>query len=436
MTPNGRSNFSNANSNGNANGNGNGNGSSPKPEASNKDAETLLAIMLNSEYVMYKLYSAHPIDMNPALSHWVGDCKEFDRYEREYRDSNREWGIRERVLKIRQAFVKGILLGEGKAFSKMTPQDVAILGKEYKVDLRTFYDALCRQGNYLSPPSSRSPSPSPPSFSPSSATTPQNTDPNDIIPKLLLSHQSALHEVHSGHITVRLFTQPHLTSTIPLSFVSPDSLTGMLHNNPKLTRIFVKEILKWGTDEQRVVCLQSLRSFKLGIKEAELLNDLIKTNSRVDRHGTEADKQALMEQQVSAVQAVSTPTAWVIDRIEKVVAEDLKDIPIWRDNEKIRLVHDTVEKWIRDVELKEKYHPKLELQRDLQIIVLFIQSLLREGAVEVQDLFYTVQGLGTRYMWYREARELMMLVCGGPPGVLNSERDMLPVNVVMGGYAG
>jgi hypothetical protein len=118
VAPNGRDNPANAN----------GNGFSPKPEASNKDAETLLAIMLNSEYVLYKLYSAHPIDMNPALSHWVGDCKEFDKYEREYRESNKEWGIRERVLKIRQAFVKGILLGEGKGVSfNSYPYSLALL---------------------------------------------------------------------------------------------------------------------------------------------------------------------------------------------------------------------------------------------------------------------------------------------------------------------
>jgi hypothetical protein len=321
----------------------------------------------------------------------------------------------------------------------MTPQDVAILGKEYKIDLKTFHDALCRQGNYPSPPSSRSPSPSPRSFTPPSATSPsqrpQSPDPNDITPKLLLSHQSPLHEVHSGHITVHLFTQPHLTATIPLSFVSPDSLAGMLQHNPKLTRIFVEEILKWGSDEQRVVCLQSLQSLKLGIKEAELLNDLTKIGPRGDGgrgdwDGIEEDKEVRMKRQVAAVQAVSTPTAWVIDRIEKVV-KDLKGMQVWRDNEKVRLVHDTVEKWIRDLEVKENNHPKQELQRDLQLIVLFIQSVLREGGVEVQDLFYTVQGFGTRYLWCREARELMVMVCGGPGGAVNGE-----ITAVVEGYGG
>jgi hypothetical protein len=79
----------------------------------NKDAEDLLSFMLNSEFVLYELYHEYEVSLNPSLAHWVGICREFDKYTREHAESNAEWGLRERVLKIRAAFVKGILGDQG-----------------------------------------------------------------------------------------------------------------------------------------------------------------------------------------------------------------------------------------------------------------------------------------------------------------------------------
>jgi hypothetical protein len=88
-------------------------GRTPGGADANKDAEDLLSFMLHAEFVLFDLYKEYNISLNPSLAHWVGICREFDKYARDHAESNAEWGLRERVLKIRAAFVKGILGDQG-----------------------------------------------------------------------------------------------------------------------------------------------------------------------------------------------------------------------------------------------------------------------------------------------------------------------------------
>lgn len=90
-------------------------GASPVPSSpdSTKDAEDLLGFMLNSEFLLYELYREYEVSLNPSLSHWISICRDFDKYTREHAEGNSEWGLRDRVLKIRATFVKGILDDQG-----------------------------------------------------------------------------------------------------------------------------------------------------------------------------------------------------------------------------------------------------------------------------------------------------------------------------------
>ena len=76
----------------------------------NQDAEDLVGFFLNAEFVLYAIYADFELALNPSLAHWVGICREFDKYTRAH---SGVWGIRERVLKIRAAFVMGILAEQG-----------------------------------------------------------------------------------------------------------------------------------------------------------------------------------------------------------------------------------------------------------------------------------------------------------------------------------
>lgn len=75
----------------------------------NRDAEELLSLMLNAEFVLYDIYGIYEISLHPPLAHWVSFCRNFESYSKKIVESNAEWSLRERVLKMRSALVKGIL---------------------------------------------------------------------------------------------------------------------------------------------------------------------------------------------------------------------------------------------------------------------------------------------------------------------------------------
>jgi hypothetical protein len=87
----------------------------------NQDAEDLLGFMLNAEFVLYALYDEYELLLNPNLSHWVSICREFERHARGH--SGGDWGLRDKVLKIRAAFVRGILGEQGVNVGSEIPID-------------------------------------------------------------------------------------------------------------------------------------------------------------------------------------------------------------------------------------------------------------------------------------------------------------------------
>lgn len=96
---------------------GNGKNKEPEKDYALKQAQELLGFMLNAEFVLFELYREYGIRMNPSLSHWVTISKDFDRWLKANTgkdgEPRGEWGVKEKVLKIRVAFVKGILCEQG-----------------------------------------------------------------------------------------------------------------------------------------------------------------------------------------------------------------------------------------------------------------------------------------------------------------------------------
>lgn len=82
-----------------------------------RQAQELLGFMLNAEFVLFELYREYAIRMNPSLSHWVTVSRDFDRWYKANTGPDGqpvgEWGVKEKVFKIRVAFVKGILAEQG-----------------------------------------------------------------------------------------------------------------------------------------------------------------------------------------------------------------------------------------------------------------------------------------------------------------------------------
>lgn len=82
-----------------------------------RQAQELLGFMLNAEFVLFELYREYGIRLNPSLSHWVSVSRDFDRWHKANTAKDGqlvgEWGVKEKVFKIRVAFVKGILADQG-----------------------------------------------------------------------------------------------------------------------------------------------------------------------------------------------------------------------------------------------------------------------------------------------------------------------------------
>lgn len=82
-----------------------------------RQAQELLGFMLNAEFVLFELYREYAIRMNPSLSHWVTVSRDFDHWHKANTGPDGqpvgEWGVKEKVFKIRVAFVKGILAEQG-----------------------------------------------------------------------------------------------------------------------------------------------------------------------------------------------------------------------------------------------------------------------------------------------------------------------------------
>jgi len=65
-----------------------------------------------------------------------------------------------------------------------------------------------------------------------------------------------------------------------------------------------------------------------------------------------------------------------------------------------------------DGEYRDGGSGKRAQARQVQLLCLFVQSLLRAGVISLRDVYYEVQMLGVTFMYVKEARELWKAVCG------------------------
>lgn len=94
-----------------------------------------------------------------------------------------------------------------------------------------------------------------------------------------------------------------------------------------------------------------------------------------------------------------------LDLVNRLVAQSR----LLSKDETALLLHGFLANAIRGAEGMEERRAQT---RCVQLLCLFITSLLRSGVVDVEEVFYEVQELGVRFMFVKEARELWKGVCG------------------------
>ncbi|KAI5793028.1 hypothetical protein EDC01DRAFT_79980 [Geopyxis carbonaria] len=356
---------------------------------SKQDAEDLLSVMLNAEFLLYYMYREHPLNLNPALSHWISICRGFDKFERETQKSEPKWGLRERVMKIRSIFVKGILSDHVQKIAETTPQEIAIRGHHYEIDIDRFREAVREQGiegydSLVSPIEldDETDNKAQPHQSRATAhnSTPAIQEHENITDIIYKATRDEIPAEFTNRFLVHIKNTPELLSSYPLDLLNIPTITGLWTSNPHLTRGIIFLILAHGGLLQRRELIRSLEFLPISLGCLEMITEFA-TNTK-----------------------------------------------ILNNDEIARLIHGLLENGIRSAEamavgwtggLGEAYDPsggatvasRQAQSRHVRLLCLFIQNLFRKNVVMLEDIYYQIQDMGVKFMFVKEARDLWRTHC-------------------------
>ncbi|KAL0636554.1 hypothetical protein Q9L58_004509 [Maublancomyces gigas] len=378
-----------------------------------RQAQELLGFMLNAEFVLFELYREYAIRMNPSLSHWVTVSRDFDRWYKANTGPDGqpvgEWGVKEKVFKIRVAFVKGILAEQGPKLAQITPHDCASRGLDFTIDLHTFNSALREQGLYDS--DSEEPSPSystlletstdESGYSSASGITSNTQSPSNGAPpaqdQLSAILVRAVSEVISSALTTNVLehldANRSLLNSYPLDFISVSTLTGLVSFNPILARGIMVLLLSEGTSStRRSEVLSTLSFLPVVLATLDLLNRIITQSRLLTKDEASLLLHGFLANAIRSAEALGENGG----AAAAAAAAGYEDYEATGGG-----VAGGVGGGGRRAQT-----------RSVTLLCLFITSLLRDGAVEAQEVYYEVQELGVRFVWVKEARELWKSICG------------------------
>lgn len=270
--------------------------------------------------------------------------------------------------------------------AKITPQDFALRGLDFDVELDSFREALLDQGIYEEDYYSDGPEVG---DSPQAYTESQNDSRYSKTPSVCTettrtpatpstpSHQQdaqaqaqianilvqAMSEELTPILTDRLLTHISanlsILTTIPLELLLAPAFSNLFSTNPTLTRGLVSLFLSSGNKSQRRELLGSLELLPITLGSLEMLNDLTQTQ-------------------------------------------------LLSNGEIVHLVHGVLANGVRTAETMGARQAQNRL---VKLLCLFVQSVLRSEVVVVTDVYYHVQDLGVKFMSVKEARELWRMYC-------------------------
>ncbi|KAK9390867.1 hypothetical protein V1515DRAFT_591833 [Lipomyces mesembrius] len=328
----------------------------------------LIAKVVNGEYLLYKLYEQYGlIDMNPFLAHFI-DVYNHGKIRENMSNTS------SRLSSVQASIVSLFLSGETATIRVLSAAQFAEQADSMArdIDLSRFVDALVNQG-VLDPPESQSP------LTGTREVKKSQGDTYEIVQRLLTScvteeisemEAESLISVLKGDLTL-------LVSSVDLSI---NGITSMLHANPALGRSLITLLL---STILRAEVLQLLQYLPPTLPVLEALNHL------------------LVPFPLPSGQQPPTTTSLILDE------------------EKSALLHPFLSNATRSIESKtlgagiEKMVDDTSGQtRHVQLLCLFIKSLLRTGAIMLEEYIYEIQALTISFVYVPEARELFQIVQG------------------------
>ncbi|RPA93058.1 hypothetical protein L873DRAFT_1778345 [Choiromyces venosus 120613-1] len=393
-------------------------------DSASSSAREYLSFMLNAEFILFEAYRMYGLRMNPSLAHWVDVCLDYEAAEKEKRekkkqdggvDGSAESGVREEVLRIRVAFVKGILSEHGEGLAGLSPHEFVSRGLEFVVDLDSFTEALCEQGiddsllegkktlrggvgesGYSSASGVTSGAQSPSNGRPS----PLEQDTAAEVSKFLvraISEELRPNVVNSLLATLK--STPSLLTTCPLDYLPTSTLASLISNNPVLAREILLLLLSPPPPPPPTTTTTSTTPTP---------------DSTPPLSSTTPSSTSHRRQEILSSLSFLTPTLNALETINILITQTSA---LTKDEADL-LIHNFLSNGTRSAEemLDGEYHDggsgKRAQARQVQLLCLFVQSLVRAGVISLQDVYYEVQMLGVRFMYVKEARELWRGVCG------------------------
>jgi len=389
--------------------------------------------MLNAEFILFEAYRIYGLRMNPSLAHWVDVCREYESAEKQKKQqlgddrSVESSGLREEVLRIRVAFVKGILGEHGDRLAGLSPHEFASRGLEFVVDVESFTEALYEQGIYDKPMEGRknlkggaggagrghgkelgvhgtgasvggSGCSSASGFT-SGAQTPSNGRPSPLVQDTAAEVSTFLVRAMSEELRPNvvnsllaiLKSTPSLLTAYPLDFLSSPTLAGLISNNPVLARGILLLLLSPNTTTATPTT------------PANTTPTPPSTTTPPSQSSTSHRRQEILTSL-----SFLAPTLNALETINILITQTSA---LTKDETNL-LIHNFLSNGTRSAEemLNGEYRDggsgKRAQARQVQLLCLFVQSLLRAGVISLRDVYYEVQMLGVTFMYVKEARDL------------------------------
>lgn len=184
-----------------------------------------------------------------------------------------------------------------------------------------------------------------------------------------------------------------LLNSYPLDFISVSTLTGLVSFNPILARGIMVLLLSEGTSStRRSEVLSTLSFLPVVLATLDLLNRIITQSRLLTKDEASLLLHGFLANAIRSAEALGENGG----AAAAAAAAGYEDYEATGGG-----VAGSVGGGGRRAQT-----------RSVTLLCLFITSLLRDGAVEAQEVYYEVQELGVRFVWVKEARELWKSICG------------------------
>ncbi|KAK7207873.1 hypothetical protein BZA70DRAFT_272404 [Myxozyma melibiosi] len=387
---------------------------------------SVIARVLNAEYLLYKFYERYgSIEMNPFLSHFVSVYSEGLKAFVSSRESLFADTAENDVQMVQTTLVSLFLVDGGHTVGELKAADFPAVWPDLirdNIDTDRFVDALVNQGVMDPPvPESRSSvfsdpggaggggsqqrelavSEHRPNRGNAEDSNVKHPMPIRVIPNPITSTDVGVGDEDMEGARLSMYVRPMLKRALseelsekethdlvnilkqdPIMLMgtvdlSVNAITAMLHMNPLLGRSLITSLLLTALRED---VLQILQYLPPSLPALEALSHLLIP-------------------QLGMAQQVGSGTT-----------------PVLREDEKSLLLHPFLSNATRLIESQqsksygtgEDY--QMQTTRPVQLLCLFIQSLLRTGTIELEEYVYEIQSLALSFVYVPEATELFHVV--------------------------